>query len=73
MRRSGLPKHTSFLPDRRIVSVYCQGGRAIETVLSYCSARMLLKGLLPMIAMSPRQSRCAVNDNDPSAQRGVHP
>jgi hypothetical protein len=36
----------------------------MKTVLSYCSARMFLKGLLPMVAMSPRQARGAVNDND---------
>jgi hypothetical protein len=36
----------------------------MKTVLSYCSARMFLKGLLPLVAMSPRQSGSAVNDND---------
>ena len=36
----------------------------MKTVLSYCSARMFLKGLLPMVAMSPGQSEGAVNDND---------
>jgi hypothetical protein len=36
----------------------------MKTVLSYCSARMFLKGLLPMVAMSPRQSDGAVNDNN---------
>lgn len=36
----------------------------MKTVLSYCSARMFLKGLLPMIAMSPGHSEGAVNDND---------
>jgi len=36
----------------------------MKTVLSYCSARMFLKGLLPMAAMSPRQSGGAANDND---------
>lgn len=55
----------------------------MKTVLSYCSARMFLKGLLPMVAMSPRQSDGAVNDNDlqrnigftvePSNQRGRTP
>ncbi len=36
----------------------------MKTVLSYCSSRMFLQGLLPMVAMSPRQSGGAVNDND---------
>ena len=36
----------------------------MRTVLSYCSARMFLKGLLPMVAMSPSQSGGAGNDND---------
>ena len=55
----------------------------MKTVLSYCSARMFLKGLLPMVAMSPRQSDGAGNDNDlqrhigftvePSNQRGSAP
>ena len=36
----------------------------MKTVLSYCSARMFLKGLLPMVAMSLGQSEGAVNDND---------
>ena len=35
----------------------------MKTVLSYCSARLFLKGLLPMVAMSPCQSEGAVNDN----------
>jgi hypothetical protein len=42
----------------------------MKTVLSYCSARMFLKGLLPMVAMSPRQSGAAVNDNDPQRHVG---
>ena len=43
----------------------------MKTVLSYCSARMFLRGLLPMVAMSPRQSRGAVNDNDPQRRIGL--
>ena len=42
----------------------------MKTVLSYCSARMFLKGLLPMVAMSPRQSEGAVNDNDRQRHAG---
>ena len=42
----------------------------MRTVLSYCSARMFLRGLLPMVAMSPRQPRGAVNDNDPQHRIG---
>jgi hypothetical protein len=42
----------------------------MKTVLSYCSARIFLKGLLPMVAMSPRQSEGAVNDNDPQRHVG---
>jgi hypothetical protein len=42
----------------------------MKTVLSYCSARMFLNGLLPMVAMSPRQSEGAVNDNDPQRHVG---
>jgi len=55
----------------------------MKTVLSYCSARMFLKGLLPMVAMSPGQCEGAVNDNDlqrhagftiePSKRRGCIP
>jgi hypothetical protein len=67
---SGVSKHTSFLQARRIVLAYLQGGRTMKTVLSYCSARMFLKGLLPMVAMSPRQSGGAVNDNDPQRHVG---
>ncbi len=83
MHRFGVSRHTSFLQDRRIVLALLQGGRTMKTVLSYCSARMFLKGLLPMVGMSPRQSSGAVNDNDPqrhaeftvepSKQRGVTP
>jgi hypothetical protein len=36
----------------------------MKAVLSYCSARMFSTGLLPMVAMSPRQARAALNDND---------
>jgi hypothetical protein len=43
----------------------------MKTVPSYCSARMFLRGLLPMVAMSPRQPRGAVNDTDP--QRCIRP
>jgi hypothetical protein len=42
----------------------------MKTVLSYCSARMFLKGLLPMVAMSPRHSEGALNDNDPQRHVG---
>ena len=55
----------------------------MKTVLSYCSARMFLKALLPMVTMSPRQCEDAVNDNDlqrhtgftiePSNERGSTP
>ncbi|MBD2749895.1 hypothetical protein IC232_24785 [Microvirga sp. BT688] len=55
----------------------------MKTLLSYCSARMFLSGLLPMVAMSPRQSDGAENDNDlhrrieftvePFSQRGSTP
>ena len=65
IHRSVVSKHTSFLQDRWIVLAYLEGGRAMKTVLSYYSARMFLKGLLPMVAMSPRPFRGAVNDNDP--------
>jgi hypothetical protein len=34
----------------------------MKTVLSYCSARAFLAGLLPMVAMRPRQA-VAQNDN----------
>jgi hypothetical protein len=64
IHRSVVFKHTFFLQDRWIVLAYLQGGRAMKTVLSYCSAKMFLKGLLPMVAMSPPQSPGAVNDND---------
>jgi hypothetical protein len=43
----------------------------MQPVLSYRSARMFLRGLLPMVAMSPRQSRGAVNDNDPQRRIGL--
>jgi hypothetical protein len=43
----------------------------MKTVLSYCSARMFLKGLLPMVAMSPRHSEGALNDNDPQRHVGI--
>jgi hypothetical protein len=43
----------------------------MKTILSYCSSRMFLQGLLPMVAMSPRQSRGAVNDNDPHRRIGL--
>lgn len=35
----------------------------MRTVLSYCLERVFSMGLLPMVAMSPRQSEAAVNDN----------
>jgi hypothetical protein len=83
MHRFAMSRHTSFLQDRRIVLLHRQGGRTMKTVLSYCSARMFLKGLLPMVAMSPRQSGSVRNDNDlqrhigfsvePSNQRGSTP
>ena len=43
----------------------------MKTVLSYCSATMFLKGLLPMVAMSPRQCEGAANDNDLQRHTGL--
>jgi hypothetical protein len=40
----------------------------MKTVLSYCSARVFSAGLLPMVAMRPRESDAAVNDNRVSVQ-----
>jgi len=42
----------------------------MKSALTYCSARMFSNGLLPMVAMSPRQSEGAVNDNDPHRHVG---
>jgi hypothetical protein len=70
IHRFVVSKHTSFLQDGRLVLAYLQGGGKMKTVLSYCSARMFLKGLLTTVEMSPPQSAGAVNDNDPQRHVG---
>jgi hypothetical protein len=37
----------------------------MKTLLSYCSAKVFVTGLLPMAARSPPRTVVAVNDNDP--------